>query len=96
MKQKEYDFSLKKKSCSLNPLSVWLPQPQTRKEGSGAEFHVKTALCSKTLQQAEFIGLDLLLTPLILGYSVIFCAIWCFNRFTFDASENWQKLYGHK
>lgn len=47
-------------------------QPQMRKDGAGTEPHVKTALCLKTLQQAEVMGLDLLLTPLILGCNVIF------------------------
>lgn len=45
-------------------------QPELRKEGEGTEPHVKTALCSKTLQQAEVMGLDFLLTPLILGCNV--------------------------
>lgn len=42
------------------------------KSGAETKSCHKTALQSKTLQQAENMGLDLLLTPLILGCNVIF------------------------
>lgn len=38
-------------------------QPEMRKEGAGMKSHVKTALSSNTLQQAEVMQLELLLTP---------------------------------
>lgn len=60
----------------------------------GWESCLQTALCSKPLQQAEVMALDLLLTPLILGCSVIFLCHLVFWQPQIGTQKNGQKRDG--